>query len=281
MTGIRRRPAPYLEGVILKNIWVVLIVLLLSCSSMVEKVAFFPDTRTIVPVAELPANCRLVNFDTDDGVKIQALYFEAPNDARPKRVIIYFHGNGGNMYGRIPAAQRLCTMGVDVFLVSYRGYAQSQGKPSEKGIYIDGRSAVKYVTQNLSYRIQDVFIYGRSLGTTVAVEVAQNAGIGGLILITPLSNGVDYAKALGYGCAGSLAHGTFDSLSKIPHVHCPLLVIHGTKDEIVPYNLGVKLFDAFHGEKKFVPIPDGGHNNLEVVNPELFWGSIKDFLKNH
>lgn len=168
-----------------------------SCDVIVNKFSFFPDQITVVPEKSLPAHCRKVSIVTTDKIRLDALYFTARDSS--EKVVIYFHGNGGNIYHRMRECERLSAMGLNVLLVSYRGYAESEGSPSEKGVYIDGESAIQYAANELHYTLNNVVVVGRSLGTAVAIEVSQSKRISKLILITPLSSGGDMADVYGYG----------------------------------------------------------------------------------
>jgi fermentation-respiration switch protein FrsA (DUF1100 family) len=244
-----------------------------SCENIVNAVSFFPDTKYVIPEEKLPAHISLVTIKTTDGLKIQGLYFH--HATKSKDIIVYFHGNAGNMYHRINESNHLFDIGPDVLVVSYRGYAQSEGAPSEKGIYIDAESSLLHATDILNYDLRNIIIYGRSIGTTAAVNVAQGKRIAKLILITPLTSGQKMAEDMGFGSLKSVIGDPFNSLSKINNVLCPLLVIHGTHDEIISYNQGVKLFDAYKGPKTFVAIAEGKHNDLDFVNEKLYWDSIR------
>lgn len=127
--------------------------------------------------------------------------------------------------------------------------------------------------------MSDVIIYGRSIGTAVAVDAAQDQDIAKLVLITPLSSGTEYAKAHGLSGLLFLVGEPFPSMDKIGKVKCPLLVIHGDTDEVIPQKLGIELYEKYTGVKKFVSIPGGGHNNLEFVYPDFYWRAIREFLR--
>lgn len=249
-----------------------------SCNGLVNWMSFHPDRSTIISESNLPEYIRLVNIPTSDDLTIQGLYFADKNDSVKSKIIVYFHGNAGNMYHRISGAAKLFEMGYDVLVVSYRGYAGSEGSPSEEGIYIDGRSALRFVTQDFGYKLEDVIIYGRSIGTTVAIDAAQGQDISKLVLITPLSSGSDYAKAQGMGSLLFLVGEPFPSIQKINNVKCPVLIVHGDADEVIPQRLGIELYEKYSGVKKFVSIPGGRHNDLELVYPDFYWRSIREFL---
>jgi fermentation-respiration switch protein FrsA (DUF1100 family) len=247
-----------------------------SCTLIVNKVSFFPDKRDIVTTEHLPENVSLVQFKTSDKKAIEALYYK--NDLN-KKVILYFHGNAGNMYGRMPGCQKLFNSGYNVFIVSYRGFSKSDGRPSEKGVYIDAESALTYLNNNCHYAIEDIYVFGRSLGTAVAVNLCQNKNIKKLILVSSMSSGRDLADAMGIGFLKAFTLNPFDSYCKINNISASILFIHGTADDVIPYSQGKKLYDHFRGNKTLVTIPKAHHNDLEVTNSKLYWDSISDFLR--
>jgi hypothetical protein len=224
----------------------------------------------------LPPHIKQLILTTDDGIGLETLYFH--HEIRSVKIVIYFHGNAGNLYHRIREGSVIYNMGYDLIISGYRGYGKSSGKPTESGIYRDGRTVLNYAAVTLAYNPEKIYIYGRSIGTTVAVDISQNIKLGGVMLITPLSSGEDFVKEKYPRILSSISKNRFNSISKINNLKSPLLVIHGTEDEVIPYTLGVKLYDAYSGRKKFVTIPAGGHNDLEYTAPELYWDSVKGFL---
>jgi len=255
---------------------VILLLALVSCDSLVNSMAFFPDTRTSIPAEKMPSYLREVDIKTGDNVRLHAYLMQ--HKGRSKRILLYFHGNAGNISHRVNDASKIYRMGCDVLLVSYRGYGRSEGTPSERGVYEDGISSFKYITQNLGYKEEGIIIYGRSLGSAVAVYVAQNRNISHLVLVTPLSSGREYAQARGFGLLRACAGNAFDSLGRINNISCPLLIIHGDRDRVIPRDMGLRLYRAYRGEKQFITIDGGGHNDLQDADPELFWSSISDLI---
>jgi fermentation-respiration switch protein FrsA (DUF1100 family) len=169
-------------------------------------------------------------------------------------------------------------MGYDLIISGYRGYGASSGKPTEEGIYEDGRTVLEYVTASLKYRPGKVYIYGRSLGTAVAVHCARGRDFAGVILVTPFTSAEEFITEKLPGLLSSFGRKRFRSIDKVHGLRSPVLFIHGTHDEVIPYSLGVKLYNACPGRKEFVTVNGGGHNNLEFVDPELYWSSVKRFL---
>lgn len=272
-----------LYAVIMKKyIKIILVVLIAALGTMalfprlVNTIAFHPS-RSIAYRSTHPfIHERYI--ETDDDIKIHAYYIS--HDAGTSQLVIYFHGNAGNNSHRIYDALIFFKIGVDVLLVSYRGYGKSDGSPSEKGIYIDAESAYRYCINDLGYDCKNIFIYGRSIGSAAAIDLAQSKDVAGVIVTTPLLSGYDLAEVWGYGLFKYFISGMFDNKSKIQNVHAPVLIIHGTDDKVVPYSHGVKLYNTFTGKKKLVTIKQGRHNDLQERDPRAFWGSITKFIKN-
>ena len=265
------------------HVLIILLSLQLSaCESLVNSFSFFPDNNYLPAPGDLPSYITPLTLITEDNIELESLLFthNISHNKRSKKFVIYFHGNGGNLYNRIKEATVIYNMGYDLIISGYRGYAHSSGEPSEKGIYIDARSVLNYVVNTLNYKHKDIYIYGRSLGTAVAVEISQNIEFSGVILITPFTSSDDFIKERISSLLSFLGSGYFQSIEKINNLKSPLLVIHGTKDEIVPYTLGVKLYNAYSGSKEFITITDGGHNNLEYAAPDIYWNGVKGFLNS-
>ena len=255
------------------------VALILSCSFIFNSVTFYPDKEHILDVKKLPQGTTELFIKTKDNVSLHSLYFK--HSKTSEKLIIYFHGNAGNVYNRIKESIKLSGTGCDVLLISYRGYGKSDGEPSEQGLYIDGNAAFEYASGTLGYDSKNIIIYGRSLGTAVAVNTAQFRDMNGVILITPFSSGKDLASELTHGSMTFLASGRLTSSEKINNLKCPLLVIHGTADEVVPYSLGIKLYSLYNGKKQFVTIDSGMHNDLEYTDSQTYWNAITDFVSKN
>lgn len=258
------------------SVLIIVLVIALSVKGIRNKFTFFPDRISEIPLSGMPDHITEKQIQTADGETLHALHFKH-EEKRP--LIVYFHGNAGNLYGRAGYAQQLYEMNHDVLLVSYRGYSKSTGTPSENGIYLDGAAAVKYAMDELDVAEKDITIFGRSLGTTVAIDVSQGRDFKGVVLITPLTSGQDMAAAMGLGWVKFLAGNSFNAREKINNIKSNILIIHGDQDELTPYIMGKELMELFEGNKKMITINGGTHNDLQDVDPDLFWGGIKDFLK--
>jgi len=164
--------------------------------------------------------------------------------------------------------------------VSYRGYGKSNGDPTEEGVYQDGQAIFQYAVEQMGFSKEKIIIFGRSIGTAVAINTAQNEKIRGVILVTPMTDGKDQAKAGGLGPISSLAGNSFDNISKVGNIESPLLVIHGTNDQIVPYSMGEAIFNRANVKKKFVRIKSANHNDLQDAYGKEYWPPIIEFIKN-
>jgi len=249
---------------------------LTACIPLTDYLAFDPDDSYILPSEKLPAGTKEIFLETEDGVRIQTLHLENPSS---DIITIYFHGNAGNIYHRIDEYQHLHRLGTSVFAVSYRGYAKSKGSPTESGIYLDGKIAFDHVVKVMGFIPSRVFIFGRSIGSTVATDLAQNKDIAGLILVSPLSSARDQASVMGLGFVKPLVGRAFENDQKIKRLKAPLLVMHGTQDQIIPVDLGRKVFDAAISPKSFHEIKGAGHNNLSNRFAKSYWTTISVFLE--
>ena len=182
-----------------------------------------------------------IYFTSEDGVKLHGWFIPAPNAVA---TLLWFHGNAGNLSHRLDNIQRLAPLNLDIFIFDYRGYGRSEGEPDEQGIYKDSKAAYKTVIGLNSVSVDTLFLFGRSLGGICAVETALNHPARGLILESVFTSASDMSRKvfplipLGWAIRSKL-----DAIGKVPNLKLPKLFLHGTRDEIVPYDLGRKLFD--------------------------------------
>ncbi len=246
-----------------------------GCEPVVNMMAFHPDNIDVLSTDRLPPPVQEIFISTQDQIDIQGYFI--PNRSSD-RILIYFHGNGGNIGHRLPDLIRISSFGINVLGVGYRGYGKSQGKPSERGIYMDGKAALDHVTDKLDFPLHNIIIMGRSIGTTVAIHISQNLDIGGLILVTPLTSGKDSAKAAGLGFVSFLAGDAFNNMGKITNISCPVLVIHGTQDSVIPFEMGERIYNHVRTDKQFVKIEGANHNNLSAEYKQRYWPPIDAFI---
>ncbi len=269
----------------MKWFWLLLVCLQISCVPA-ELVTFAPGKNGALGEQEL-AERRIqgVDLKTSDNVNIHVLYL--PNE-QTDVLTIYFHGNGGNIHQRSEVLEYIRSLGSGVLGVSYRGYLNSDGTPSEKGIYKDARAALEYATNTLGYAKENIVLLGRSLGSGVAIELAQNENFAGVVLVTPFSNPRDmlleqnWLMRLLVKNSNNYLDTAFQNSEKVKSITSFVLVVHGTADEVVPYSQGRQLYDAVPGDKLLVTINGAQHNNFGFSDSSDFdkqyWAAIAELL---
>jgi fermentation-respiration switch protein FrsA (DUF1100 family) len=198
-------------------------------------------------------------LSTEDGLSLFSWYLP-PHPGRP--VIAYFHGNGGHIGYRVERLLRFAREGYGALMAEYRGYGGNPGTPSETGFYADGRAALAFLERE-AVASNRLVLYGESLGSGVAVELAAQHEVAALILEAPPTNVAEVAQChFPYVPAARLVTDRFDSLSRIDKVRAPILVLHGENDRVVPVRFGRVLFDAAPEPKEGWFVPEAGHEDL-------------------
>ncbi len=224
-----------------------------------EKLLFFPTVLEQDFEFQFNHSFEELNFETDDGAKLNAIHFKVEN---PKGVILYFHGNAGDLSRWGTVAEYFVEKQYDVLIMDYRTYGKSTGKLSEAVFYTDAQLFYDYLKDN--YEEDEITLYGRSLGTGIATYLASKNKPKQLILETPYYSIVDVAKdRFPIFPVGSLLKYKFLSYKFIQKVSCPITMFHGTNDRVVPYASAEKLFEvAPKPQTNFVTIEGGNHGDL-------------------
>lgn len=217
----------------------------------------------LAPAAAGLAQATEARLQDADGTHITTWYIPA-KQGQP--TLIHFHGNAGNIANRVPYYKALSEAGLGVLAVEYRGYGTSEGSPTEQGFYEDGRTAVKYLTQQQHVPLEHIMFYGESIGTGVAVQMAKEFNAGGVILQSPYTSMASIgASRYPWMPVGLLLTDRFDSINKISSVKIPALILHGDEDTVIPFKEGQTLFDHANQPKDFVLFPGRGHNDLDIT----------------
>ena len=220
---------------------------------------YFPETIHTTPAAAGLPQAEEVKLTTSDGEHIIAWHVP-PRDGKP--VILYFHGNGGALRYRVERFTRLTNDGIGIVAVEYRGYGGSSGSPSERGLIADAEAGYAFAAAR--YPAQQIVLWGESLGTGVAVALAAEKPVGRVILEAPFTSAVAVgAKHYWYVPVRLLMTDQFRSDARIGKVTAPLLILHGVKDQTVPYAMGEQLFALANKPKHIVRFLDGGHEDLD------------------
>jgi len=220
---------------------------------------YMPESGSIKPEQWNMDSMRLVYFSTSDNLRLAAWYHPAPKN---RATIVYFHGNAGHIGYRAERVRPLIEAGYGLLLVEYRGYANNPGKPTEQGLYRDGRAAIEYL-QKQGVSNQNLVILGVSLGSGVAVQMAIEHHCRTLVLVAPFTSLVD-AAYMHYPIfpVSWLLKDRFNSADKIHKVQAPILILHGERDQIIPPRLGRQLYHVAPEPKQFVLLPGAEHNQL-------------------
>jgi len=254
-----------------------------------ESMIFFPDPYPSgewnVDIAAGGSGATIEDcfFESSDGVRLHGWWCR-PNPehcgSTAGTVLLWFHGNAGNLAQRVDQMLALARLPAQVFIIDYRGYGRSEGQPREHGLYMDGRAAWKYLTAERGVDPADIVIHGVSLGGAVAVDLATEVDAAGLIVQSSFTSVPDMAVHHYRIVPRWLIRTRMNSLAKIAGVDAPILVIHSPSDEVVPFAHGQRLFEAARGDKRFVEIQGASHNETSLVGGADYFGSIREFLEN-
>jgi len=196
-------------------------------------------------------------IEVDQEVKIKSWLIE--KDLKKYKTILFLHGNAGNLFNRSYKLNRLNELNLNVLIISWRGFSGNLGKPNETNLYGDAKKAVKWLNDK-GVESKNIILYGESLGTGVAVEIGQSNKFNSIILESPYTSMVKAAKIYyPYLPVKFLLKDKYDSEKKIKNIKTPILIMHGKKDNIVPFYMGKKLFEIANKPKKFLQIEEDDH----------------------
>jgi fermentation-respiration switch protein FrsA (DUF1100 family) len=222
-----------------------------------------------------------VYFAAPDGSKLHGMFFER---IKSQYVILFSHGNSGNITGRLNLARLIVRSGASLMLYDYRGYGRSEGTPTLKGIIEDGIAAYDYLIRERGYKPSQIILYGESLGAGTASEIAAARPCAGIILqsgftslpeiseqhmpVTKLYPRFMYPTPL------------LDNVQRMAMEKRPVLIIHGHKDQVVPFRHAQQIFERASEPKMFVELPDCSHSDIWNVSPDLYTNSIRTFMES-
>jgi fermentation-respiration switch protein FrsA (DUF1100 family) len=218
-------------------------------------------------------------FPAADGARLFGWYVEAHATSA---VLIWCHGNGGNIIHRLENLRYLHQLGLSVFLFDYRGYGRSQSlRPTESGLYQDALGAYAYVTRKRLVRPERLVLFGRSLGAAVAAEVAVQRPAAALILESSFPS-VEAVARYYYG--GLPVHwllgAKYRLIDRLPHLSLPKLILHGDRDRIIPIQFGRQVFEAAKPPKEWYVIHGADHNDTYQVGGGPYFRRIAEFIRN-
>lgn len=237
---------------------------------------FFPNRMIVVNPAVMRLPWEDVYFKTNDGVMLNGWYFKNP---QAQSTILFAHGNAGNMSDRLVKIKFFYDLGLNVFIFDYRGYGKSEGKPSEAGIYRDAQSAYDYLQSRGDVNMKRVILYGASLGGTVVIDLATRRSAALLLVESSITSARDMARIYYPFLPSFFLSLKMDSATKVRHLTLPKLFIHSPDDQVVPFWIGRKLFQAAGEPKEFLEV-HGGHNDGSMATDPQAAGTLIRFLKD-
>lgn len=228
-----------------------------------ERIIFQP------PAPSYAAGDEVLRFPTGDGRSVAGVWLPAPG---ARHAVLFSHGNAEDLGHGRPFLEAMRRAGFSVLAYDYAGYGLSGGRPSERAAYRDAQAAYDHLTGALGVPPDRVIVHGRSLGGAVAAHLAARNPCAGLVLESTF---VSAFRVVPVGRI--LPFDRFRTASRLPAVECPVLVIHGSADEVIPAWHGRRLYDLAPGEKRALWVPGAGHNDLEWVAGERYWDALRAF----
>lgn len=257
--------------------WLLVFIVVLNGWLFIQqpKMTFFPYDRLEMTPAEWGLPYEEVSLLTDDQLTIHGWYIPHPTATK---TVLFFHGNGGNISHRGDSVVIFHRLGLNVLIIDYRGYGRSEGQPDEPGMYRDAAAAWRYLTEQRGLAAKQILIFGRSLGGAVATRLAVQVEPAALILESTFSSARDMAGHLFPLLSPVLLlRYRFDSEQQIQQLKSPLYMGHSPDDEIIPYELGQKLFAAAPPPKRMFEMR-GGHNDGFLQSQPGYELSLKAFI---
>jgi hypothetical protein len=283
--------------------WRMARIMLLLCACIAGYVMLFEDSFIYFPAkypagvwererlpareGQIVAHTEDVHLTAADGVRLHGWYC-TPHASRGGTLeplqtgatLLFLHGNAGNISHRYEIIEDFVQLPANVLIIDYRGYGKSEGRPSEEGLYADARAAWDYLTTTRKIPASQIIIFGESLGGAVAIDLASKTNACGLVVQSSFTSIADMAAEVLPFVPPFILRTKMDSLSKIKHVSCPKLFIHSEADEIIPYKLGRRLFDAASAPKQFYEVKAATHNLMYEMGGAAYYEALRGFINS-
>jgi uncharacterized protein len=254
------------------------VVLVLMACRIEDRFIYHPSKDIVQTPREVGLPFEDLYFSTSDGVRLNGWFIP---HAGARATVVWFHGNAGNIGHRVDNIKLLHDkIRVNIFIFDYRGYGRSAGLASEEGLYRDSVAALMLVQNRLGVDAKNLILFGQSLGAAVATEMARRFRCQGLILEAPFTSIGDMAKTiLPFLPIGLLLQTKFEVVEKIATINVPLLVLHGDRDDVVPFAQGRKVFSAAPAPKEFYTIAGATHNDTYRVGGDAYFERLRVFIE--
>ena len=257
------------------------VVIILYVYFMQSSLIFYPN----MPDRNLdatPENIGLayqdIEFLTEDNVRLHGWFIPNKN---AKATVLFFHGNAGNISHRLDSIKRFHRMELNVFIIDYRGYGQSEGKITEIGTYLDAEAAWKYLNDTLGFNEKQIIIFGRSLGASIATWLASKQTPAALIIESGFTSVPAMAQRLyPFLPVHWLTHFKYNTKQYVKNISCPVMVAHSKGDDIIPYDEGREIFEAAPMPKQFLEMR-GGHNEGFILSGDTYGEGLRKFINSN
>jgi uncharacterized protein len=237
-----------------------------------DKLIFYPQKLSKDHQFHFPAKFKESWWEVDKGVKIHGLHFFPKQESN--EVILYFHGNAGSLDSWGNVGVELSRLGYHVIVIDYRGYGKSGGSVAPKSLLSDALKIYDIVAK--TFAPENVIIYGRSIGTPMATHLASQRKCSKVVLETPFDT-LSSLLSVHYPIVPKFfLRYHFNNIDRIKDIKAPILIVHGTADQIIPYEIGKTVAEKLTEKDSFITVENGGHNNLS--NFEAYWQGLKGFL---
>ena len=248
---------------------------------MQERMVFLanmPGRALIATPQQLGLEFDDVYFETGDGVTLHGWYVHA---REPRGTLLFFHGNAGNISHRLDSIAIFDALGLDTLIIDYRGYGQSDGKPSEAGTYEDAEAAWHYLVTERGVRADNIVVFGRSLGGAVAARLAKRHQPAAVIVESTFTSAVDVARRLyWYFPVRLITRLDYPVVNDLAAAQCPVLVVHSRNDEILPFAMAETLYAAAPEPKSFLEL-SGDHNMGFLLTGVRYQEELARFIDEH
>jgi uncharacterized protein len=242
-----------------------------------DRFVYYPIAQINMYPSDIGLDYEDVWLGTEDGIMINAWFFE---QKKSDKVVLVFHGNGGNISYNLDLAKGLLKYHFSVMLLDYRGYGKSKGKPSEEGTYLDSQAAFDYLLTQKGYKPDDIILLGRSLGGPIAARLASISSPRALVLDSTFTSLKDIgSKVYPFLPVRRFFKFDYDTLSYIKRTDIPVLIIHSTEDDTIPFDHAQRLLEAVNTKKRLIEIK-GNHNSSFAASQDIYLETMRKFIDN-
>jgi fermentation-respiration switch protein FrsA (DUF1100 family) len=259
------------------SFYVLLALMLYLLQGKMVFLANMPSRELTASPKDIGLEFENITLTTSDEERLHGWFVPADS---ARGVVLFFHGNAGNISHRLDSIAIFNRLGLDTLIIDYRGYGESSGKPSEQGTYLDAQAAWDYLVSERGVSAERIIIFGRSLGGAVGAWLGSQRRPAAVIIESSFTSGVEMAKRLyQFLPAGLITRLRYPVVEYASHLQSPVLVVHSRDDEIIPFEMAEKIFEAVNQRKAFLELR-GDHNAGFYISRQLYIPGLDDFIES-